>query len=587
MATITTGSPSFYFKGNSGASAVAGYETANKRTRVVRYQFKTTSIGASSVSWNVSGLIKGEGTPALRWYIGTSDTSHVNACEDSSLVVSISSNTSASGSASMILQPNTTYYLWIYPATTISGYIHWNKDPISINVVGSESSWSLSTTSVEVGKQIAVNISQSSSSFKHTVEFYINSTYYQKYTDVNTSQSFTIPSSWYNYMSTTTECSAYCKVTTYNGNTQIGSATTKTFTVKVPASVTPTVGTISFTTATYNILVKGKNQLTVSVSDCNAGNGSTIKSYTFSGPSISKTVSSSNASASVSSSSVSDVGSLTYKVTVTDARGRTASKTETITCYDYYLPSIKNFKTYRCDASKNPDNKGSYLTWTYAEDYASVNGTNSVTVTVYYSDGSTSKEATNNPINVGTDFSKTYKVYAKIVDAYGGSSTTDTGNVFGEARIFNITSDGTGIAIGKMAEETKLFECRWDARFDQYVSGPHGFSTSSDIRVKENIEDISIDVVDKLRPIQYTLTRDTDGKIHYGFIAQDIETLWNSIGLNPNSFGIIGQINNSGAKEYVLTYTEFIPLLTKKCQYLQNEIDELRLEIKNLKNTMK
>ena len=54
-------------------------------------------------------------------------------------------------------------------------------------------------------------------------------------------------------------------------------------------------------------------------------------------------------------------------------------------------------------------------------------------------------------------------------------------------------------------------------------------------------------------------------------------------GLSQGTIGMIGQIQNNGQQEYVLAYTEFIPLLTKKCQELQAEINMLKEEISELK----
>jgi hypothetical protein len=186
------------------------------------------------------------------------------------------------------------------------------------------------------------------------------------------------------------------------------------------------------------------------------------------------------------------------------------------------------------------------------------------------------------------DAASTYTVYAIITDKYGGSSQSSLETIFGASRIFNIASDGAGIAFGKMSEKTNsnsngLFECKWDAKFYGTATGPSGFSTSSDERVKKNIKDIDTNIVDGLRPIQYELSNMDDGRIHYGFIAQEVESLLDNAGLAPEEMGIIGQIMNDGRQEYVLTYTEFVPLLTKKCQDLQNEINILKQEIENIK----
>ncbi len=123
---------------------------------------------------------------------------------------------------------------------------------------------------------------------------------------------------------------------------QVGSASYKEIKLKIPESIKPSIGTITLdpvniTTAdgtSRDILVKGKNKLTVSVSGCAASTGSSIVSYTFSGTNISSTKSSTSTSASVTSSTISTSGTLTYTVKITDKRGRTASKSATITCYD-------------------------------------------------------------------------------------------------------------------------------------------------------------------------------------------------------------------------------------------------------------
>lgn len=340
---------------------------------------------------------------------------------------------------------------------------------VALTTIPRASSVSLSATSVNVGNSITATISRASSSFTHTVEFYINNTYYQKYTSVGTSQAFTIPTSWYNAMPSSTSCTAYCRITTYNGSTQIGSQVSKAFTVNVPSSVVPTVGTITLdpvniTTTdgtSRNILVKGKNKLAVSVSGCSAGTGSSIRSYTFSGPGISSTTTNTSVT---SGSTISNTGTLTYTVKVTDKRGRTASKTQNIVCYDYRTPSFTAFDAYRANSNGAENNNGTYLKCTYSVSYASVNSTNTPTVKITYTTGGTTKTVTASGgsalINLGEN-AATYQVYAKVTDLYNGSASSSTKNVFGATRIFNVTKDGTGFAIGKMAESNNLFESRW------------------------------------------------------------------------------------------------------------------------------
>jgi len=331
------------------------------------------------------------------------------------------------------------------------------------------SSFALSTSSVNVNSPITATISRVSSNFTHSVEFYINSTYYQSYTGVGTSKTFTVPEDWYNYMTTTTSCTAYCRVTTYNNGTQIGSPVTKSFTVTVPNTVVPTVGTITLDPHNINgqnILVQNKNKITVSVSECYAGKGSSIKSYTFSGPGISYTGSSTSVT---SSGNISTSGTLTYTVTVTDNRGRTSSKQATINCYTYASPYFISFNAYRADKNGEPNLNGTYLKCDYSTYYEGVNSTNKIDVKIYYN----GTETQDTSINLNGDTDTTYSVYAVVTDSYGGSGTSSIITVFGQARILNITKNGTGVAIGKMSEIPDgyegLFECRWPSKFDDDV----------------------------------------------------------------------------------------------------------------------
>ena len=451
-----------------------------------------------------------------------------------------------------------------------------------------------------IGSNMTVNISRNSSSFTHQLWYKLgNSSWYDLGTGIGSQKVFTISNDLLSQLPSSTSGTLQLCLRTYNGSAQIGSDVYKNITVYIASSVVPTVGTITLDPADIsgqNILVQGKNKLTIRVSGCTAGTGSAIKSYTFSGPGISSTTTSTSAT---SYGTISDTGTLTYTVKVTDNRGRTASKTAKITCHAYSVPYIKPFSAYRCNSNGTANQNGTYVKCNYTIGYSSVNGTNNITVKIMYKKNTASSYSSVTSLSNSTatsgshtlnsiDITSTYTIYATITDKYGGSSQSSLETVFGAARIFNIASDGAGIAFGKMSEKTDsnsngLFECKWDAKFYGTASGPSGFSTSSDERVKKNIKDIDMNIVDGLRPIQYELSDMNDGKTHYGFVAQDVISLLDNNGLDPETTGIVGYVTNNGRQEYVLTYTEFVPLLTKKCQDLQREIDMLKQELDKLK----
>ena len=334
-----------------------------------------------------------------------------------------------------------------------------------------------------MGTAGTITITPANSSFTHTISYHFgNKTGTIVTKTSSTSISWTppladfasqIPNDVRGYGSLT--------ITTYSGSTTIGS---KKYTMycNLPTSIVPTVGTITLdpvniTTSdgtSRNILVQGKNKVSVSVSGCTAGTGSSIKSYTFSGPNLSKTTTSTSAESNIVTSS----GTLTYTVNVTDTRGRTASKTATITCYAYSAPYFKSFEAYRSNSSGTANDNDTYANCSYNIGYSSVNNTNNVTVKFYYKKNSaqsysSTTVATNVTATTGNKVlssiaaDSSYTMYATITDNYGGSSQSSVVTVFGAARIFNITSDGTGLAIGKMAESANLFDCHWPIKTDK------------------------------------------------------------------------------------------------------------------------
>ena len=270
-------------------------------------------------------------------------------------------------------------------------------------------------------------------------------------------------------------------LTTYNvNNEQIGNGSSKTFTVTIPDSIKPTLGDITVNITEINnnkILVQSKNtvQIDVDASGCSAGAGSSINSYKF------DCIQNKSIVASITTTDTSAVfgpftqhGDIQFRVTAIDGRQRSTSKdSDLYECYEYYLPSFSNFNVYRSDMDGTADVNGEYLMCSYVALYANVNNTNQCTIKLKYSGGEQSEEEdlsdNNLPIYVGNN-TITYKVYATITDSYGGTYPSPTITVFGASRILNITKDGTGMAIGKMADENNLFECRWNAKFNGELS---------------------------------------------------------------------------------------------------------------------
>lgn len=339
-----------------------------------------------------------------------------------------------------------------------------------------------SVSNVTLGSNCSVKWTPASTSFKYKIKFALGAWSYTTgyispgVTSAYTYTGYQIPntSALLDDIPNSTTGTMTATLYTYNSsNAQIGSTSSKTFTVTIPSSVVPTVGTITLTPQTYSCLIQNKNTVKVSVSGCSASTGSSIKSYTFSGPGLSTTT---QTATSITSGIISGSGNLTYTVKVTDNRGRTATKTATITCYAYNAPKFTSFNAFRVASSTSTteDDNGTYIRCTYTIVYSYVNNTNarksfSITSgagTVTYNAWSKTISG-NNVTETGSaviqeaSTAKTYNVYATVTDNYSGTARSSTDAVFSAERILNIRSNGTGIAFGKMAEYNNLLESKW------------------------------------------------------------------------------------------------------------------------------
>lgn len=340
---------------------------------------------------------------------------------------------------------------------------------ITLNTIPRASSFGTITGNT-IGASMTVNIVRNSSSFTHKLWYKLgNSGWSNEYAFTGTSVTFTISNSLLSQLSTATSGTLQLCIGTYSGSTLIGGYVYKDVTVYASSDVQPTVGTITLTPQTYSSLIQNKNKLTISVSGCTAGTGSTIKSYTFSGPGISSTTT----NTSVTTGVISNTGKLIYTVTVTDNRGRTASETAEIECCAWLAPTIKlsAFRvTSNTATTANPS--GTYVRCSYNIGFSPVNNTNDVTIKLYFKKSSASSWSsvdvvTDSKDTSGTyylssfDIGSTYSVYATVTDNYGGSINSNQVTIFSAERVMNVRPQGKGIAFGKMADTDNVLDSKW------------------------------------------------------------------------------------------------------------------------------
>ena len=322
---------------------------------------------------------------------------------------------------------------------------------------------------INTGATLSGTITPSSSAFNHKVYLKTGSTTRSTISLAVGTKTFSdvIEHSWF---PSSTSGTLTVVLETYNGTTLVAS-TSKSVTANVPTSITPSVSTLTATVVDgkggYYVQNKSKVTLTATAT---AGIGASIKSYVFSGTnmSVSGTV------ASATSSVLQYSGTKTYTVTVTDTRGRTASRNVSITVQPYATPTISSISVQRCTSNGTIDENGTYAYVTVNSSYSTLNGANTRTVVLTNSANSTATtvQATTNTNGswsgvYGSGFAvgTTYTITATIKDTAYGAIATKSGTLKAASRPININWNGKGVSIGAMSTK-QAFEVSMPAEFN-------------------------------------------------------------------------------------------------------------------------
>lgn len=333
-----------------------------------------------------------------------------------------------------------------------------------------------SSVSVNGTNAVTVNITRAASSFTHTVAFSFGS-YSKSTTGVGTSTSYAIPTSWLNAIPSATSGTAKVTVTTYSGSTKIGSAVSKNFTLTVPASVVPTISsvstaeTVSGINAQFGGFVQGKSQAKFTISASGAL-GSTIKAY--------KTVidGKTYTGSAPTTGILSTAGNRTATITVTDSRGRTASTTRTLAVIAYTAPKINTFTAQRSNGLGSADDNGTMALARIKFSISAVNDKNSKSYLVEYrpkADDTWTEAAKGNVytydsnmlLNINLDTDTSYDLRLTVTDFFGTvTATTDIATAF---TLMDFNASGKGLAIGKVSEIENGMEIDLPLSINQYV----------------------------------------------------------------------------------------------------------------------
>ncbi len=343
---------------------------------------------------------------------------------------------------------------------------------VNLTTIPRASSFTLSASTITAGStNMTVNITRASSSFTHTVQWKFGN-HTQSNTGVATSSAYTIPASWLDAIPNSASGTGTVTVITYSGGAEIGKSS-KNFTVQASSAVLPAFTGITFTRidgtvpTDWGIYVKTKSKVKVAISGAAGVYGSTIKSYSISGGGYSGTAS------SLTTGFLNTAGTVTFTAKITDSRGRTATKTASITVVDYSASTITSVSAYRCNASGSAQDDGTYVALTAKFSGASVSGKNTISGKYRYManggawSGLTALTSGTKKVVSGISAESTYTFEVQVSDAFTTISKQVTVN--SAEFIMDFKAGGDGIAFGKSAEESDTLDVAWIAKFRKNI----------------------------------------------------------------------------------------------------------------------
>lgn len=358
----------------------------------------------------------------------------------------------------------------------------------------------LSVSDGTLGTSQTLTVTRQSTGFTHSIKAVCGSStlYIKADGSTQTSESihndcsipFTPPLSWASQNTSGTSVSVKYTITTYTTGPAKVAEVSYTVKYTIPASVKPSCSiTIEDVGTTLNgNHIQGMAKLKITVTPTLAY-GSAISSY--------KTIVNGKTytSASFTTDLINEYGELTISSAVTDKRGRIGVKEETIILMPYHKPVFILANASR--AKMLPDGpvldpQGNFMYVTFTASVSALSGLNTASYDISY------KKATDpnyTHLQAGTipadsmksysygivfqaDTSSSYDVKIILYDAVQTlENPTERTIPASTAAVFMSwhSPDGSnnydGLALGKVAEESDLFDVGWNARFNKPVYG--------------------------------------------------------------------------------------------------------------------
>ena len=495
--SVTVNGTKYSFTYTSGASGSSGSVTLKSGATTISHNADGTKSFSASASFNINVTYSGSAVNTM----SLSGTGTLNTIARKSSISVSSGNGTKPGAGSIVLAISrasssfthtvtwscaglsgtvgtglTTSATWAVPAsiiekspnasqsvtftcTTYSGGTNIGSATCTATV-GYYGPSTVTAYSNTIGTAKNVAVTRSSSLFTHTVTWaYGNQSGTLLTKGTSTSIAWTPAMSLCSQTPNSSSGSGTLKITTYYGSVQIGSTQSATITLSVPSSVVPSftaitcVEYVSEVESKVGLYVQNKTRLTLAITAASGSYGSTIKTYKITG--CGQTINAISGTTGV----ITVSGTQTITATITDSRGRTATKTLAINILPYTAPKILGSGVERAgdttasvsaqlqaSSLKNGSTEKNKLM--YKVEYKSVDSAGYTTLEGEY----TNLEQTMARTITGLNPSKSYEFRTYVGDIFGYNNSPAISNVSTAFKSFDFDTKNGRLGIQKVLE---------------------------------------------------------------------------------------------------------------------------------------
>ena len=363
-------------------------------------------------------------------------------------------------------------------------YLQWSACTITVTYEEPSSEPTLSSTSINLGGEVTISTNRNSDAATHKLLYSFGAANGAIAEDVTDSCTWSPPLSLASELPSAT--SGLCTITcqTYIGGTLTGTST-GILTLNVPASVVPVISAFEFSEAVSGIaeqfggFVRTQSKLAAKITAAGAY-GSTIRSYRTALNGTVYTLS------SFTTQSLNIAGENTFSVTVTDSRGRSAAASYSFDVLDYSPPSLTAFGAERCSSDGSAAQlDGTNVRFSVTASAVDVGGKNTMSCVLYCKTSSSAAWAQGmvmEPVDYAVDgtylleqeFDTLSSYDLKVVVQDFFYSVEQAVNIGTKQVMIDFYRDGSGIAFGKIAENSNMADFAWPLKLPEPLAVEYG-----------------------------------------------------------------------------------------------------------------